>query len=723
MVRYHAKTLLLCAVLAWVPNQAGAQVTDADGSHPDALEPLLLPRQPDSRLATVQAPEDLPVPRLANPGGAPSQPLEVIEFRDLDLATAMRLLSEQTGLNIVPSEEAGKKKVTFYVANMTPENAVSALAQANGFITRRDPALNIIRIYTSKENQADLASFREEETEVFTLLYPNAVNVGTAIRNLYGSTRVQLSYGGPITDNLTSIDLQQRLNRFDLINSRSLGLGFFQNGGFGNGGTIGGTGTSVTSIGGGIGGGGIGVTSVGGIGGVGGGIGSITGFGIGGTGGIGTGIGTQGNLRLPGQPLGQPLQPEKRLEGLTPDEIQELEDALSKPGADRSAVLLDILRRRPTSIYVTVIEEHNQLIVRASDPKAMQEIRDLVSRLDVPTPVVLLEVKVLQINLSDDFSSMFDFQFTDNVLTAGGFSPGAPNSSFTSGNILPPFANLAPSRFTAINPGLPGGTPPQNFLFQVVSANFRARLQLLEDKNRVTELSTPLLMTANNEVSRIFSGVTEPITTGFTPSQIVSNTATTTTLPPSPVTTLQDIGTTLLITPNVNADRTVTLRILEENSSANINGANIPIVNQDGTTTQVPVSTVSRQTISGTVVAMDGQTLAFGGLIQEGLNDTRTEVPVLGKVPILGFFFRAQDTMRTRTELVILIRPFVLTTPCESRDASRSLLEALSIHPNVPRGGLGTLGTFVPAEVPRADPPRSELQKIFKTHTVIPKDY
>lgn len=270
-----------------------------------------------------------------------------------------------------------------------------------------------------------------------------------------------------------------------------------------------------------------------------------------------------------------------------------------------------------------------------------------------------------------------------------------------------------------------GGTAPsRNFVFQVVSANFRARLQLLEDKNRVTELATPLLMTANNEVSRIFSGVTTPITTGFTPSQIVTTgVSATSTVLGTPVTTLQDIGTTLLITPNVNADRTVTLRILEENSTDVPNGANIPIPNPNGTVTQVPVDTVSRETITGTVVAMDGQTLAFGGLIDEKLSDNRQEVPVLGHIPYLGVFFRAQDTIRTRTELVILIRPFVLTTPCESQNVSRTMLNALSIHPNVPQGGLGTLGTFVPAEVLHPNPPMNDLQRIFKVHTIVPKDY
>ena len=344
MHQSDAKTWFVCTLLAWVAwgslgNRACAQAPaapDPDGSLPNVLQPLLLLRLPENKAGPALVPgEDLPPPRLAAPGAEPNQPLEVIEFRDLDLATAMRLLSEQTGLNIVPSAEAGKTKVTFFVQGMTPENAVSALAQQNGLITRRDPTLNIIRIYTSKENQADLATFREEETEVFTLLYPNAVNVGTAIRNLYGASRVQVSYGSPITDQLTSSDLQQRLNRFDLINSRSLGLGYFQNGGFGNGGTIGGQGVNVTSVG--TGGGGVGVTSLGGVGGAGG-IGSISSIGIGGIGGIG---GQQG-LRA-GQQLLQPaIPPEKRLEGLTPDEIQELEDALSKPGAERSQVLLDI---------------------------------------------------------------------------------------------------------------------------------------------------------------------------------------------------------------------------------------------------------------------------------------------------------------------------------------------------------------------------------------------
>src|SRR5262249_29155950 len=157
----------------------------------------------------------------------------------------------------------------------------------------------------------------------------------------------------------------------------------------------------------------------------------------------------------------------------------------------------------------------------------------------------------------------------------------------------------------------------RDLMFQVVSNNFRARLQILEDRNRVTELATPILMTANNEVSQIFSGTQVPVTVGFTPSQAVADAVGTGVVAQAtPITTLQNIGTSLLITPNINADRTVTLRLLEENSRVVPNGANIPIPNSTGAgVTQVSVDTVARQNFTGTVVAHDGCTIAVGGLI------------------------------------------------------------------------------------------------------------
>jgi len=674
--------------------------------------------QPPEQVEELKTPQKLPAKDAADPA---NQPMDVVEFRDLPLQEAMRLLSLQTGVKIVPSAEAGQKKVSIYLEKVSPAVAVDAISRANGLINSRDPETGILRIFTTKENQRDLSSFREDHTEVFTMLYPNAVNVATAIRDLFGS-RVLLSYG--TGDDRMIRDLQQRFQRFDLLNSRALGLGIFQGNNVGAGGAgIGGVGVGGFGVGnfgvggglgGGLGGGGFGGGGLGG-GGYGGGA-----FG-GGFGGLGGGGGLPAypfNLQDPRDPRRTDANPQQRLLDFTPEEIQEIEKAFTEGKAPDRALLLELLQRKPATIYVTVVREHNQLIVRTSDSATLKQIRDLVFQLDVPTPVVLLEVKVLQINLKDDFNSIFDYQFTNGVLTAG---------SFTTGNLLPPFADKDPPpvrRFEAINPGPVGNDPGQNLMFQIVSANFRARLQLLESANRVTELATPLLMTANNEVSRIFSGVQQPITIGFTPSQIVPTTVgSATTVTGTPVTVLQDIGTSMLITPNINADRSVTLRILLEGSTLVPDGGKIPVINTDGSVTQVAVDTVQQQTVTATVVAHDGLAIALGGLIQEGVSDMRSEVPVLGKVPYLGFFFRRQATERTRTELVVMIRPFVLTTPCESAEVSRSMLEAISIHPLAPQGGMGSLGTYLPPEVLRPNPPQNELQNIFRTSIILPKEF
>jgi general secretion pathway protein D len=417
-----------------------------------------------------------------------------------------------------------------------------------------------------------------------------------------------------------------------------------------------------------------------------------------------------------------------RLEGLTPEQRQALEDlAVGREGADRG-VLLELLRRQPANIYVTVVRRNNQVIVRTSDAQAMQQICELIGHIDMPTPVVLLEVKVLSIDLGDDFSSMFDFQFTDGTTTAGGFSPTAPAASgLVTGNILPPFADQGTQdvRFLPIAPGPIGTAPASNLLFQVVSANFRWRLQLLESKNRVTELASPLLMTANNEVSTIFTGQQTPVTIGFTPGTVVATgVSPATSVAPTPITTLVPVGTTLLITPNINADRSVTLRILQEQSRVVTGGATIPLPSADGAVVnQIPVDTVASRKVSGTFVAKDGLAIAIGGLIEEDVSDSRAEVPVLGKVPYVGFFFRRQFTQRNRRELVFLIRPFVLMTPGESHQASKALVETLSIHPNVQRDDFSTLGSYSPPEVLRPNPPLTPAQNIFRIHTILPKDF
>jgi general secretion pathway protein D len=267
------------------------------------------------------------------------------------------------------------------------------------------------------------------------------------------------------------------------------------------------------------------------------------------------------------------------------------------------------------------------------------------------------------------------------------------------------------------------GSPNPPLLFQYVNNNFRMRMQLLENNNRITTLATPLLLTANNEVSRLFVGQDVPLNLGFTGPTPIVNAAGTSTAFTAGSTSIQfrPVGTDLLITPNINADRTVTLRIIQEVSNVIKGGADVYLPTSNGFT-QSPIDIVNAQSVSGTVVGMDGLTVAIGGLIQENLTDSRAEVPILGKLPIVGFFFRQQSTARTRTELIILIRPYVFSTPCEATCTSAKVVQELSIHPKAIDPN-GTLNSFLPHEVLRANPPVTECQKIFRFHSLEPKTY
>lgn len=601
----------------------------------------------------------------------PDKPIELVDFREQELGQAMRLFSEQSGINIVTSTEANKMKVNLYLRDVRPMDVLENLTKTHDLYYRIDEKSGIIRIHTTEEYEANLASFREEQTQVFTLLYPNPVDAAVAIRDLFGE-RVVLNFG--IGDHDSVLDLVHRLNRFDLVDSRNLGLGSFQ------GQTFGGRSFSPLN-----------------------GLGGFT---------------TNPAYR---QSQVRAIDETAPLSNLTAEEIQQLIDAINErstrppPIQDPDDPIAKLLKERQATIYVTVVRRNNQVVVRTGDEATMKQIALLIQSLDVPTPLVLLEVKVMSIMLDDEFRSVFDYQYSDGGTSAG---------SFTTGNILPTPSDLLTGSARRLASMIPGGSVLNqgDFTFQVVSNSFRARMQLLEDDNRVTIMNTPLLLTANNEVSRIFIGETIPLTIGFSPTQIVGTSATSSnTIAGTPITELRDIGQSLLITPSINADRTVTLRVVQENATRVVDGGKIPIVTPDGITDQ-PVDTVTRSTVSGTVVAKDGLAVVMGGLIDDMVSDQRQKVPGLGKLPGLGFFFRRQNTGRMRRELVVMIRPYVFNTPTESASLSQGLLQQLSVHPSALSGDL-TLPTFAADEVLQVDLDSCHLHQAFRFHNVVPRTY
>ncbi|MFZ4766160.1 MAG: type II secretion system protein GspD, partial [Roseimicrobium sp.] len=355
---------------------------------------------------------------------------------------------------------------------------------------------------------------------------------------------------------------------------------------------------------------------------------------------------------------------------LTPGQAQRVEQALSNTQRGEEAADVEALRKRPATIFVTASRRNSMVVVRTGDARALEDIRALVTRMDVPTPLVLLEVKVVSIELGKDFRSAFDYQFSDGTSTA----------SFSRENLALPLGGGAIAG---------AGLNSSDMTFVLVSDTFRARMQLFEQKNRVKTLSTPTLLTANNEISRIFLGEERPIVTGISSQTILTDNNVAST--PNTTTQLRNVGTTLLITPNINSDRTVTLRLVQENSFISPNRASIPIVtntntnnligNATGRTTgvqNVPVDVVASRSVSGTFVAKDGMAIAVGGLIENTDATRRGQIPLLGDIPLLGFFFQRNENEKSRRELVIMIRPYVMSTPADGERLSRDMLERIA---------------------------------------------
>ena len=540
-----------------------------------------------------------------------SSTINKIEFRDITVADALRILADQSNLNILASEEAAKIRMTLFLRNIRPMEVLDAMAKTYNLWYKKDPQSGIIRLYTVHEFRLGQVNNVEERTRVFTLRYPNVAAVAYAIRDLFGD-RVSLSLG--VDSSEIEDELESRFTRYDIIAGRSLDIGGILPSGGGNGG---------------------------------------------GGGGRRSGRGGRNNNNFNNNNRGgrnslnsQPSTRDFQNNYSNSRRIAQ-DDAITgllTGDSTRGQAVVNNLVRELSPIYVSLFRSQNRVLVRTRDPDALKQIEMLVEQLDAESPTLLMEVKILALELGDDFKSVFDFTINAGDVTIR---------------------------------GLPGVTPFDSALMMsIVSKNFITRLQLLEDEGRVTELATPMLMTSNQEVSRIFVGKEQPIVNAYESSCPSTNdlliTASQCIL--VPVTDLRPIGTTLLLTPTINADRTVNIRLLVEQSDIAEDQATIPVQVGDELV-DADIDVVRSRTFSGTIIGKDNIPMAVGGLIEEESFEREKGIPVLKDIPFLGFFFRETSKARARREIVIIIKPHVLVSPEESEIASRTMLNNLSIHP------------------------------------------
>jgi general secretion pathway protein D len=546
--------------------------------------------------------------------------LRYLECDGVAMGSLMRLISDQTGVNIATSEKTASKKVSMFLRNVTAEVAVEEICRASGLWYRSEKEGSIIRITTMEEYAESLNTFREETTETFTLLYPNVLEVASAIYSLYPE-RTLLSLGEKEFDEDDEYDLSRRFRRFRVIeengNSQFMEMQSPRSSSSGSR-----SGAGMFSF-------------------------------------------SRGDA-LSRLTQWERLDPKRRFArsgdfSLSAAEAKVLDGAIEAGNTNLFEQAKAMSVFGPANIFVSISRKNNMLIVRTSDVKIMDEIRSLVKRLDVPTPMVLMEVKVLELDITDDFTATFQYSFNGR---SGAVSGSKEN------NVFSDLAQTASAAMDSFSP---------TFSFKTLSSELVTKIELMQKDGKVKTLATPTLLTANNEVSRIFDGKEYPIVTGWTVGETTSTQGVIENTEPTVEIERKDVGNMLLITPSINSDRTVTLRLLQENSSISPEKVSIPVTGGKGENKEIEY--VVSRSLAGTFVAKDQMAVMAGGLISEVESDRYYRTPFLGSIPLIGWLFRGTEKVMKRTELVVLIRPYVIMTPFEGGKASKELLKVLSAHP------------------------------------------
>jgi general secretion pathway protein D len=322
---------------------------------------------------------------------------------------------------------------------------------------------------------------------------------------------------------------------------------------------------------------------------------------------------------------------------------------------------------RPGLVYVSAMVASNDLVLRSNDPLSLAKVKQVALSLDKPRPQVLLEVKVLDVTLVDEHERGIDWLFGGGAVSAG----SARGMSNNPGQLISrPDASLVPQGT---------GLDPRAAIFGVVTEHVSARLQMLQDNNRVVTLATPNLLVADNEASRVFVGTEMTVLEKVSTSTYITttNNGFERNLSDDVVAPRRRIGTSLLITPKIHADRSVTISILQENTALGTDREIIVSSSESFVSTNV-----EERSVTTTVVARDGNIIAIGGLITEQSGEQMVGTPGLHRIPWLGELFKRTSKIQERHEMLILIKPHVLLAPGEGEAESLDMMEHLSRHPS-----------------------------------------
>ena len=281
----------------------------------------------------------------------------------------------------------------------------------------------------------------------------------------------------------------------------------------------------------------------------------------------------------------------------------------------------------------------NTLIIIAPDV-VYRNLRAVIDQLDIRRAQVFIESLIVEV--TSDQAAEFGIQWQGGLgnLEAGASTgiAGGTNFGTTGQNILSIAQNPATAG-TGLNIGIAKGQITLPGVGVITNLQFLARA--LEATNKANILSTPNLLTLDNEEARIVVGQNVPFVTGqFTTSASAA-------VNPFQTIERRDVGLTLRVRPQISEAGTIKLVIYQEVSSV------VEPISPAGIITNM-------RSIETNVLVDHGSIVVLGGLVQDNVSNTVEKVPVLGDIPILGHLFRYETRRQQKTNLMVFLRPIIV---------------------------------------------------------------
>ncbi|QSQ18619.1 type II secretion system secretin GspD [Pyxidicoccus parkwayensis] len=311
----------------------------------------------------------------------------------------------------------------------------------------------------------------------------------------------------------------------------------------------------------------------------------------------------------------------------------------------------------------------NSLVIVASAAD-YKNIVQIIQQLDTPRRQVFVEAVIMEVNLNRDAAFGVNLHSGFSLKTDDGAVPGLIGTNNT-GNGLPPSLSLGSlAQFGGFLAGLQGPVIPALEKLGLDIPAFGVVLHAMQQSSDVNVLSTPHILTSDNEEAEITVGQNVPFQSGFNPSSLGSTVGgtgggTTGGLGGilgglgglgslyAPI-TRQNVELKLTVKPQINDSDYIRLVISEQTEEI-------------ASTDPVLGPTTSRRSAKTTVIAKDQETVVLGGIMQDRTLESVNKVPVLGDIPIIGHLFRETTRKKTKTNLLLFLTPYIIRGPEDFR--------------------------------------------------------